>query len=317
MTRPWKYIVSGAALLLSVFFPVVFNSPVALNRMILIYLYALLGMGWNILGGFTGQVSLGHAVYFGIGAYVSTMLLVTFGLSPWLGMVSGVAVSVIISLIIGYPCFRLAGHYFAIATICVGEIISIIFLNWDKVGGAVGIWLPTMETSFVNFQFNNTKVPYYYIILSFLIIVIFLTAWIQRSRLGFYFRAIREDQDAARSLGINVAFYKMVAMGISAAITSVAGTFYAQYLLFIDPSSTFALTISILICMLAVLGGTNSLWGPIIGAFILIPLSEYSREFLGGSGQGIDLMVYGVLIMAISAYQPRGLIGLLQARKGK
>ncbi len=303
--------------MLTVLFPAVFNSPGALHLMILIYLYALLGMGWNILGGLTGQVSLGHAVYFGIGAYVTSMLLVTFGISPWLGMIPGVAVSVIISLIVGYPCFRLDKHYFVIATLCVGEIIHIIFLNWEAVGGAIGIWLPIMDTSFSNFQFHKTKVPYYYIILSFLLIVIFLTAWIQRSRLGFYFRAIREDQDAARSLGINAAFYKMVAMGISAAITSIAGTFYAQYLLFIDPPSVFALILSVQMCLLAVLGGKSSLWGPIIGAFILIPLSEYSREFLGGSGQGIDLMVYGALIMAIAAFQPRGLIGLLQPRKGK
>ena len=315
MTPHWKYIIGGAALLFAVLFPVVFNSPVALHLMILIYLYALMGMGWNILGGLTGQVSLGHAVYFGIGAYVSSFLVVTFGLSPWLGMIPGVVASVMISLIIGYPCFRLGGHYFAIATICVGEIIHIIFLNWNKVGGAIGILLPIKDTSFVNFQFNTTKVPYYYIILTFLIIVIFLTAWIRRSRLGFYFRSIREDQDAARSIGVNAAFYKMVAMGISAAITSVAGTFYAQYLLFIDPSSVFVLILSVQMCLIAVLGGTSSLWGPIIGAFILIPLSEYSREFLGGSGQGIDLMVYGVLIMVIAAYQPRGLIGLLQAWK--
>jgi len=312
-----KYLAIGGVLLFFLLFPYIFRKSFAQHMMILIFLYALMGMAWNILGGYTGQVSLGHTVYFGIGAYTSTCFLMWYGLSPWIGMVFGVVFSVVVSQVVGYPCFRLKGHYFAIATICVGEIIHLLFLNWQGVGGAIGLFLPILPESFINFEFHKSKIPYYYIILFFLLVSIAVTIWIERTRLGFYFRAIKEDQDAARSIGISATRYKMIAMAISAAFTAVAGTFYAQYILFIDPGSVLMLLLSIQMCLIVVLGGTGTLLGPILGAFILIPLSEFSRAYLGGKGQGIDLIIYGGLIMIISAYKPSGLMGLFQRNKEK
>ena len=296
-------------------FPWIFQKTFAHHLMILIFLYALMGTAWNILGGYTGQVSLGHSVYFGIGAYTSTCLLIWYGLSPWLGMIPGIILAVIVSLIVGYPCFRLKGHYFAIATICVGEIIHLLFLNWPLIGGAVGLYLPILPNSFINFEFHKSKLPYYYIILFFLLLAIGMTVWISRNRLGFYLRAIKEDQDAARSIGIPATRYKMIAMGLSAAFTAIAGTFYAQYILYIDPTSVLLLQLSIQMCLIAVLGGTGTILGPLIGAAILVPLSEFTRFYLGGKGQGIDLMIYGGLIMVISAYKPAGLMGLFQKKE--
>lgn len=304
----------GILLVFFILFPLVVQKTFAQHLMILVFLYALMGVAWNILGGYTGQVSLGHAVYFGIGAYASTFLLMGYGLSPWVGMIPGVVIAVAVSQIIGYPCFRLGGHYFAIATICAGEILHILFLNWEAIGGAVGLFLPVLPDSFWNFQFHKSKLPYYYVILGMLVSALAATIWIERSRLGYYLRAIKEDQDAARSIGIRARWYKMIAMAISAGFTAVAGTFYANYILFIDPPSVLPLSLSIQMCLIAVLGGTGTLWGPVIGSFILIPLSEFTRVFWGGKGQGIDLIIYGALIMVIAAYQPAGLMGLFRRK---
>ena len=289
--------------------PLVITSPFTLHTLILIYLYALMGMGWNILGGYTGQISLGHAVYFGIGAYTSTCLYLWFGISPWIGMFCGILCAIAASQLVGYPCFRLAGHYFAIATICVGEIMRHLFLNWPLVGAATGIEIPT-NYSLYNFQFAS-KIPYYYTILFFLVGAVLVTTLVERSRIGYYFRAIKMDQDAAQAIGINPARYKMIAIAISAAMTALAGTFYAQYVMYIDPESVYIGHLSIIMCLIAVLGGSNSRWGPLVGAAILIPASETTRAYFAGSGQGIDLMLYGTLIMLIAAFQPRGIMGLL------
>jgi branched-chain amino acid transport system permease protein len=281
--------------------------------MILVYLYGFMSMGWNILGGYTGQVSLGHAVYFGIGAYTSTALFLRFGLSPWLGMPLGAGAAVITAMVVSYPCFQLKGHYFAIATICLGEIVRVIFINWEAVGGATGLGLP-IDYSFGAFQFAS-KIPYYYITLSFLVAAFLLTGWMERRRMGYYLRSIKMDQDAARSLGINTRFYKMAAMALSAGITAIAGTLYAQFVLYIDPESVFASHVSVIMCLISVLGGTHSRWGPVLGALVLIPLQESTRFLWGGGGYGIDLIIYALLIMGIAVFQPEGLTGLV-ARKG-
>jgi len=293
-------------------FPLVFKKPFPQRMMILIFMYALLGEAWNILGGYAGQVSLGHAVFFGIGAYTSTTLLMKLGLTPWLGMVAGIFIAVVVSIIVGYPCFRLAGHYFAIATIALGEIVAIVFLNWKFVGGAIGLFLPLLDESLLNFQFHSSKAPYYYIILAMLVVTVFITYKVERSRLGFYFRAIKNDPDAARSLGIDLTRYKLIAMIISAALTAMAGTFYAQYVLFIDPHAVLPLMLSIQMCLIPVLGGTGTIAGPIIGSCILIPMAEYTRVYLAGKVSGLHLFLYGLLIIVFAVFQPSGLMGLVQ-----
>jgi branched-chain amino acid transport system permease protein len=227
-------------------------------------------------------------------------------------MLAGAALAVALSQVIGYPVFRLRGHYFAIATIAVGEIVQTLMINWDWAGGARGLFIPIDRTgSLLGFQFRDKQV-YYYIALGLLLLALWVTRRIERSRTGYYFRAIREDQDAAASLGIPVARYKQRAMAVSAALTALGGTFYAQYILFIDPESVLPLSLSILICLIAVVGGVGTLWGPLIGAAILVPLGEATRIYLGGTGKAIDLLIYGFLIMVISVIQPGGIMALAQ-----
>ncbi len=306
-------IVLGAALLA---FPAVFTLPYPRDVMIKIFLYALLAQAWNFLGGYCGQVSLGNAVFFGIGAYTSSILLVWWGWSPWLGMLAGSALAVLVSQAIGFPCFRLRGHYFAIATIAIGEIVQTIALNWDAIGAARGLQLPIKPETLFDFQFHRAKWPYYYIALGLFAGVFGVTALVERSRAGYYFRAIREEPDAAASLGVPLTRYKLLAIALSAAFTAAAGSFYAQYVLFIDPESVFPLSLSILVCLVAVLGGVGNLWGPLLGAAILIPLSEATRVYFGGTGKAVDLMIYGGLIVLVAVFQPAGLAGLL-ARVGR
>ncbi len=290
--------------------PLVFTGPFPQHVMILVMLYGLLGTAWNLLGGFTGQVSLGHAVFFGAGAYTSTLLSQHLGLSPWLGMAAGAGVAVLFAFAIGYPCFRLSGHYFAIATIAIGEIVFILVTNWEFAGGAVGLFLPIGDEGVAALQFHTSKLPYYYVLAALLGGAVLLAAWLRRARAGYYWRAIKEDQAAARTLGVPATRYKQLAMALSAALTACAGTFYAQYVLFIDPGSALPLALSIQICLVAVLGGAGTVAGPLLGAAVLIPLSEFTRVYLGASGKALDLVVYGLLIMMIAAYEPAGLVGL-------
>jgi branched-chain amino acid transport system permease protein len=304
-----------AALLALFAFPALEARPYPRDVMIRIFLYAVLAQAWNILAGYCGQISLGHAVFFGAGAYTSTVLVKEVGLTPWAGMLAGALLAIGLSQVIGYPVFRLRGHYFAIATIAVGEIVQTLVNNWDWVGGARGLFVPIKRPgSFLDFQFHESKQTYYYIALALLLFALWLTRRIDRSRTGFYFRAIREDQDAAASLGVPVARYKQRAMAVSAGLTALGGTFYAQYVFFIDPESVLPLSLSILICLMAVLGGVGTLWGPLIGAAILVPLSEATRIYFGGTGKAIDLLVFGGLITLISVIQPGGVMAL--ARRG-
>jgi branched-chain amino acid transport system permease protein len=297
-------------------FPVVFAEPFPRHVMIMIFLYGALATAWNILGGYCGQISLGHAVYFGLGAYTSTLLYRHVGLTPWLGMLAGALVAVAVSQVVGYPVFRLRGHYFAIATIAVGEIVQTLVINWDWAGGARGLFVPIRRPdSLLNFQFHESKAAYYYIALGLLLAALAATRRLERSRRGYYFRAIREDEVAAASLGVAVAREKHWAIGVSAALTAVGGTFYAQYVLFIDPESVLPLSLSILICLVAVLGGVGTLWGPLVGAAVLVPLGEATRVWLGGGGRALDLLIYGALIVLCAVFQPAGLVGLARRRR--
>ena len=313
MTEKRGFIIFGVVWAILLLVPQFITQPFYLHLMILIFLYALLAGSWNILGGYAGQVSLGHAVFFGIGAYASTMGVMEFGLSPWIGMIVGGFLAVFISLIMGYPTFRLKGHYFVIATLAMGEIAFVLFTNWDWIGGAVGRHLPFMPSGLVNFQFGP-KAPYYYIALFLLTMQLIASYFMQRSYLGYYFQAVREDQEAARSLGINITKYKLAAMGLSAFFMAIGGSFYAQYVMYIDPESVLPMMLSIQVCLLAILGGVGTVLGPVIGAAIMIPLAELSRAWLGGSGSALDLIIYGLLIMIIAVVKPSGLMGLLTGK---
>ena len=293
-------------------FPAMFTLPYHRDLAIRVLLYAMLAQAWNILAGYCGQVSLGHAVFFGTGAYTSSALQMHWGVNPWIGLVAGVVVSVALSQAIGYPCFRLRGHYFAIATIAIGEIIHTLAINWDFIGGARGLTLPIKQDSLLAFQFSSTKFIYYYIVLALALGCFLTTWWIERSRIGYYLRAIREDTDAAQSVGVPVAKYKLIAIAISAAFVSIGGSFYAQYVLYLDPDSVFPLALSILVCLLAVVGGVGTLWGPLVGTALMIPLSEFTRIKFGGTGSGVDLIIYGALLTSVAVFQPTGLVGMVR-----
>ena len=283
------------------------------NLIILTVLYAGLSQAWNILGGYCGQISLGHGLYFGVGAYVSTLLFVRAGIPPSLGMFAAGAVGAAVSLLVGWPCFRLSGHYYAIATVVVAEIGYLLFLNWDFVGAATGVYVPFHGQDWLALQFRTTKLPFHYVALAFAALT-WVAAWlIEGSRWGYAWRAVRDDVVAARSLAVRVFPSKMAAAGISGFFTGMGGAIYAQYVGYIDPDSVLAASFSILIALPAVLGGVGTLWGPLVGAAVLIPTSELTRSYLGGAG-GVDLMIYGGLIVAVALLRPAGLVSLLGIR---
>jgi branched-chain amino acid transport system permease protein len=284
-------------------------NPSQLNFAILVLMIAQTGVAWNILGGYAGQVSLGHAAFYGIGAYTSTKLLMVWGVSPWLGMLAGSVIAVAFALVIGIPCFRLKGHYFAMATIAIGEILQIIVTNQDWLGGAVGLQLPLGREGWSSFVFNRSKVPYYYIILGLLLLSLGVSIAIERSFLGYYFRAIKDEPDAARSVGIDLTRYKLIAITASSFLTAVGGTFYAQKELFIDTGSTMATSLSIKIALVAILGGVGNLAGPLVGAVILTAIEETTRAMFGGTGRGTDLIIYALLIIVVAVFYPAGVVG--------
>lgn len=318
MKKYTVYILIAAALLAAIVLPRLLPKPFEKHVLILIMLYSILGSAWNILGGYTGQVSLGHAVFFGIGAYTSSIMLIKWGVVPWVGMLVGGVIATIVSIIIGLPTFKLRGFYFAIATIALGEMTRTLFLNWEWIGGAVGLELPIKRgDKLINLQFYLSKNNYYYVLLGIFLLTILAIYVIQKSKLGYYFRAVKDSHEAALASGIDTARTKLVAMGISAFITAIAGSVYAQYLLYIDPYVVFSSAISTRICLVAILGGEGRLFGPIIGSSILVILSEYSRAWLGGGGKGVDLIIYGTLIVLVAAFQPRGILGMVEMVKAK
>ena len=283
-----------------------------LRLLTMMFLYAVLGHGWNILGGFAGQTSIGHGVFFGLGAYASTVLFIRYGVNPWLGMIAGAVVAAAVGVAIGLPCFRLRGHYFVIATLVLAEIAYQLFAAWTFVGGASGLSIPVAEPGLASFQFHRDRTPYYYIALAMLVAVTAFVWWLARSRLGYILQAIRDDEEALRSLGLSPARYKLLAMAASAAIVGAGGVFYAQYVLFIDPASVLTLALSVVIALIPIFGGVGRVAGPIIGAAVLVPISEYSRVWFSGSGRNVDLLIYGFLIMVIAVYRPNGVISLVE-----
>ncbi len=312
--RRLELVVGAVVLAILAVLPLPIRDVYTQNLIILTILYAGLAQAWNILGGYCGQISLGHGLYFGIGAYVSTLLFVNAGLSPLIGMFAAGAVGSVVALLVGWPCFRLSGHYYAIATVVVGEIGYLLFLNWDFVGAATGVYVPFHGQSWANLQFRTTKLPFHYIVLTFAAMT-WIVAWLlEGSRWGYSWRAMRDDVTAARSLAVRVFPSKMAAAAISGFFTGLGGAIFAQYVGYIDPDSVLSANISILIALPAVLGGVGTLWGPLLGAAILIPTSELTRSYLGGAG-GLDLMIYGALIVGVALLRPAGLVSLIGLRR--
>ncbi len=307
----WAAVWAALALL-----PLAVHNSYLLNGLILVFIYGAAAQAWNLLGGYAGQLSFGHTVFFGLGAYTSTLLLAHLGISPWLGMWGGAALAVAVSLAVGFPTFRLRRHYFALATLALAEVARILFLNWPLVGAAVGLYLPLRMMNRPWAMMWNTKAPYYELALALLGAACGLAFLVDRARIGLYLRTIDLDEEAASALGIPTRRYKLLVMGLSAALTAVAGTLFAQYVLYIDPSTVLDPARSVLFAVMALLGGRGTVVGPALGAGFLVLLSQYAGGTLGGLGRGYDYVIYGLAIMLVAVYEPRGLVGVLQRISG-
>jgi branched-chain amino acid transport system permease protein len=309
-------IVAGATAVFLIIFPAFPHSSFAMVTMIQFLIFSIYGMGWNTIGGYGGQVDLGKAQYVGIGAYTTAVMLIRWDIPFWFSMPVGMCLAVIWSFIIGYPLFRLKGHYFAIATIATSLVLKDLFTVWPFVGAARGLEISPVKyppPDFMRLIFKD-DINYYYILLCFFFIGILYMNWFRKSRLGFQLRCIKDNEDVARSLGINVHWAKIKTYAIATAFVSLVGSFHACYIKNIEPEDVMSLDLSILIALMAMLGGAGSLWGPIIGAGVLIPLKSYLKEWLGAAAGlvGIDLIIYAVIIMLISAFEPRGIWGIVE-----
>ena len=306
----------GTGILIAFLLPLAARSSFSQHVLVMITIWSIVGMGWNFLGGYAGQTSTGHAVFYGLGAYSVAILFKFFGITPWLGMFVGILISVVVAALIGWPLLRLKGHYFAVASMAVCECCRIIFVNLKTFGGATGVdFLNKKVNKWLALQLN--KVECYYVFLVFAILILALTVYLDRSKFGYYLRTIREDQSAAESVGIDTSRYKLMAYMLSAAIVSLGGSLYAQYMLYIDPSMLMTLKISLMILLVTVMGGIGTTVGPIIGAVILTLISEYSRAMLGGTGSGIDQIIYGSLVIIVVLFLPNGVMSILTRRKQK
>jgi branched-chain amino acid transport system permease protein len=299
-------------------FPLIPHSSFAMATMIQFLMFSLYGMGWNTIGGYGGQVDLGKAQYAGIGAFTTAVMLIHWNIPFWISAPVGMIFAIIWSFVIGYPLFRMRGHYFAIATIATSLVLLDVFEVWPFVGAAKGLELPLKSMpSYLYLQFRSDT-PYYYILLFLFFFGFFYINWFRKSRLGFQLRAIKDNEEVARSLGINVHWCKIKTYAIATSFVAVIGSFHACYNFNIDPEDIMSLDLSILIAMMAMVGGAGSLWGPIIGAAVLIPLKSYLGSWLGGKEgmAGLDLVIYALIIMGIAAFEPRGIWGIVEkARK--
>jgi branched-chain amino acid transport system permease protein len=301
-------------------YPLIFSTPFQQRLGALVLLSAIGASAWNIVGGYAGLISVGHAVFFGCGAYGALASYKYLGLPPIGGLPIGVVVSIGIAAVVGVPTLRLSGHYFSMATIAVAELVRLIVSNIESLGGAQGLSGPPVARTPLDLSFISA-LPYYYLFLGVLTIVLAATRQMERGRIGYYLRAIHDSERAARSLGAPVSRYKLYAYMMSAALTAVAGALYAVMFGFVDPESGLGILISVKMVIMAALGGAGLLLGPLMGAVILVPLEELSNSLLGGVGPGVTFMVYGAIIVVIARLQPGGLLrpllGALRERSDK
>jgi branched-chain amino acid transport system permease protein len=267
-------------------------------------------IAWNLISGYGGQLSFGHSVFFGVGAYTTALLFIRGGISPWIGLLAGGLVAVVFAVILGYPSFRLRGIYFTLVTFSTTLIFEILARHFSGLtGGDVGLSVPLHQGSVASFQFRN-DLWYYYIALALVALYFVIARAVYHSRLGFFLRSIRDDQDAAQASGVNVLRAKMVAFMLSAFLTAIAGAVYLQVVLFIDPATAFGLEIAVLIALPAIAGGLGTIWGPIIGAAVLIPLQLSLSATLSGFPPGLSLILYAVVILVIMLLDPQGMHSL-------
>jgi len=310
MTARWGPIALWAALLIYPLAVEATDSAAFLQDVGASLILAAIGASaWNIVGGYAGQVSVGHAIFFGAGAYVPLMVYTLWQVPPLLGLPLGILVAVLIAVGIGMPSFRLQGHYFSMATIAVAELVRLVVGNWDLLGAAIGIQGPATARGWWDLIFRSS-VPYYYIFLAVLALTLALTYAMERSRFGYYLRAIRAGERAARSLGVPVRRTKLKALMLSAGLTATAGSLYAFKVGFVNPESGLGILVSVQMIIIAALGGAGTLYGPLIGAIILIPLQSATNTWFGGGGSGLTYILYGGIIVILARFEPGGLLEL-------
>jgi len=292
--------------------PLFTNSSYFIHIMIITYYIMFVSISWNILGGFIGQFSLGHAAFIAIGAYISSLLLINYGITPWVGLPLGGIVAGCFAMIIFAPCFVLKGPYFTLATIALTATLRNLFINWGFVGKAEGIVLPFTNNPWVYMDFISKK-PYYFISLVLVSLLIWFAILLDKSKLGFAFKTVREDEDTASAININPLKYKLIATFLSAGLAAIAGGFYAQYIRYIDPDMML-INYSIEAVLPAIIGGIGTVGGPILGALFMNPLSEYLRSSLSSYISGANLVVYAIVLILIIRLKPEGMIGWLNVK---
>lgn len=275
----------------------------------MVLLFAAMAQSWNIVGGLANQISLGHAAFFGLGAYTSTILYLKLGISPWIGLVVGAAVAAIAAALLSVPTFRLKGHYFALVTLAFAEVLRVVANSWTELtGGPVGLTIPFAGSQPLLFAFRSVS-SYYWIILLLLVVTSFVFWRISTGAMGYRLRAVRENEDAAEVAGVNTFRVKLIASVTSAALTAVCGTVFVQFTYFFDPDSIFALAgISVRMAMIAIVGGLGTLAGPIIGAAFLIPLEEVANAWLSSKAAGLSQFAFGAILILAILIQPRGVM---------
>jgi branched-chain amino acid transport system permease protein len=305
-----------AALAIAFLIPLAVHKPYYLHVLTICLFWAYMAASWNIIGGFVGQLSLGHGIYTAIGAYGTVILFNNFHISPWIGMILAGIVATGIAVLIGLPTFKLRGAYFALSTVALSAGLVVLIENTEKIGniligGAEGLSVNMAGSSFLNFQFMS-KVPYYYIALVMLILVVLFSRQLMKSKLGYYMIAVREDEDAARALGINVRTIKLKSIALSAFATALGGAFYAMLIRYLLPSAIAGADMSNQMVFLTIVGGSGSVLGPVIGGISLSLISEVVRFFLGDKIMGLHLLIYGLVVVLIIMYKPRGIIEVLE-----
>jgi branched-chain amino acid transport system permease protein len=307
------YAAIGVVVALLAAVPLLTSSNVVLNFMVVALLIALVGQGWNVLGGYGGQYSFGHAAFFGTGAYVTAILQMRYGINAWLGLVIGIAAGAAVGAIIGSLSFRsgLRGSYFALVTLAFAEVLRILASVAPITGAGVGT-LVKLDLRPEAFQFQS-RAPFYWIILGFVAVSLVIVKWLEGSRFGAYLVAVRENEDAARAVGIDVVTVKLLAMTLSAAITAAGGCFYAQYFLFLDAGIAYGPWISVEALLAPIIGGIGTPFGPLLGALVVKSLGEVTK-LVTGDAPGLDLVIYGCVLILVVAFAPRGIAGLLRRR---
>jgi branched-chain amino acid transport system permease protein len=292
--------------------PLITDSGVALNFVMMALYAALLAQAWNVLGGFGGQFSFGHALFFGTGAYVQAIAQVQGGLNPWLALLLAAVAAAAVGIFVGALSFRygLKGSYFALVTLAFAEVFRILALSVPFTGAGSGLMVPLKE-SFANMQFGS-RTGYLYLVLAMVAVALLVTCWLKRSRFGAYLQAVRDNEEAAQAIGVNPFVVKLVAIALSAALMGAAGAFYVQVFQYIDPAIAYGPGVSVEALVAAIVGGLGTLWGPILGAAALHVLADLTRN-LFGQLPGINMVIYGVVLVGIVMFLPRGIAGVGQS----